>query len=80
MKNLLRALALSAVLALTALSTSSAAPLGTCRTFCYGSSGLPTSVTWGATREDCCEGTRTPPCPPGTTPRTISWNNLRCGV
>jgi hypothetical protein len=79
MNNLLRALALSTVLTLAALSASSAAPFGTCRTFCYGSSGLPTSVTWGATQAECCEGTSNP-CPPGTTPRPISWNNLRCGV
>lgn len=78
MRNLLRTLALITGLTLAAFSSSVAATLGTCRTFCIGSTP-PAAVTWTATSEQCCGGT-TNPCPPGTTPRPISWNGLRCGV
>jgi len=81
MKNLLRTLALTAGLALAAFSSSpvTAATLGTCQTFCIGSSGVPKAVTWTTTSEACCGGTVNP-CPPGTTPAPISWNGRRCAA
>ncbi len=76
MRRLLRAVALSSVLTLAALSASSALPFGPCRILCTGTPF--TFVTVTSSQEACCGGTLNP-CPAGSTPIPISWNGKFCG-
>ena len=80
MRNLIRTFALAVVLTLPTLSavTAGPSPLGTCRTFCFVPGSFPpTAVTWSTSQSNCCSSTGAP-CPPGTNPRPISWNNNLC--
>jgi hypothetical protein len=78
MRNLFRILALNAALVLAALTIPvSAASLGRCQVRCEGL-GPTGSYTFSATQGDCCSGNYPNHCPAGSTPITVSWNNLRC--
>lgn len=79
MSRKLRHLALALPLTCLALASAEAvgpAPLGTCRMTCVGS-GTFTPLIYSATQNECCS-VNPNHCPPGTSPRGVSWNYNRC--
>jgi hypothetical protein len=78
MKTLLRASALTFVLALTALTAGKAvSTTGTCHTTCRNNAGQIAGSSWVATYQRCCAGFVPPgspsPCPPGYNPTSASY-------
>lgn len=80
MKNVVRILSLTAVLAFAALPASPFETRGTCRYTCCSTDPFQCqTASFSTTQSECCGGTAMS-CPAGTSLRLISWNGRRCAV